>query len=108
MESKLIAEIKIEQNNQDYGIKLLIFQQNEVTFIHVDLKYSEHAKDDVIEYYHVDVKKELPCNRMTKFDSYHSKFIPPNRDLSYNGFKSFTQSVVDGKIQVNKKKLLQL
>nr|XP_026693694.1 protein disulfide-isomerase-like protein of the testis isoform X1 [Ciona intestinalis] len=74
-------------------------QENEVVFIHVDT--SRDNVKSAVNYYHVDENKDLPCNRMTKFDKYHSRFLPPKNALSYEAFVGFTQDVVDGKIKRN-------
>jgi len=79
--------------------KTYAFQQNEVAFLHVDLKHSKN--DETITYYHIDMKKDLPCNRITRFDKYLSRYLPPERDFSYDGFVKFTDRVLNGKIKVH-------
>ncbi|XP_078492071.1 protein disulfide-isomerase-like [Ciona intestinalis] len=93
-------------NQQTYKLTLdaaAIFvtssQENEVVFIHVDTS-RDNIKSSV-NYYHVDENKDIPCSRMTKFDKYHSRFIPPKNALSYDAFVGFTQDVVQGKIKRN-------
>ena len=51
-------------------------------------------------YFHVDVKKDLPCLRIMKKDKFSSKFIQPKTDLSTSAIEKFTEDAVNGKIDV--------
>ena len=62
----------------------------------------QNPREEFVNYYHVDVKKDIPCSRMTKFDKYNSRYVPAHRDFSYHGFTSFTDDVLKGKIQVTR------
>ncbi|XP_039265372.2 protein disulfide-isomerase 2-like [Styela clava] len=71
----------------------------EVLFIHVDT--SEEHIDKVVSFFHVDIKKDIPCNRITKRDSWHSRFIPSKMDFTKEGFIDFTRNVIGGTIKRN-------
>ena len=51
-------------------------------------------------YFHIDVKKDLPCVRIVKKDKFSSKFIQPKADLSTSAIVKFTEDVVAGKLDV--------
>ncbi|XP_076808898.1 protein disulfide-isomerase 2-like isoform X2 [Clavelina lepadiformis] len=70
-------------------------ENQEVCFVHVDLKHHEKNKQH-LNFFHIDEKKDLPCNRITKVDSYHSRFLPARKDFSYEGFVKFTKDCVQG------------
>ena len=51
-------------------------------------------------FFHVDVKKDLPCNRIARPDEFHSRFVPEKKDFSEDGFADFTRRVLDGRLAV--------
>lgn len=60
----------------------------------------------MLGFFHVDIKKDVPCNRIAKPDDFHSRYVPPKKDLTEKGFTDFTNQVLGGKISVRKIRLL--
>jgi len=76
-----------------------ILQDERVIFIHVDL--SKDGKANYLGYYHVNSDTDVPCNRMTKFDKYHSRFVPSAKTLTTKDFIRFTDDVMNDRVQVS-------
>lgn len=70
----------------------------EVLFVYVDTSQTHLEK--VVGFFHVDIKKDVPCNRMTMLDHYHSRFMPEKMDFTKEGFVHFTKLVMSGKYHV--------
>lgn len=68
----------------------------DVLFIHVDT--TKKDIENVVAFFHVDIKKDVPCNRIAKPDEFHSRYVPPKKDLTEKGFTDFTNQVLEGKI----------
>jgi len=67
-----------------------------VVFIYAD---SNNVPEKTMKgYFHIDVKKDLPCVRIVKKDKFSSKFIQPKADLSTSAIVKFTEDVVAGKL----------
>lgn len=76
-----------------------MFQDDiDVMFIYVDS--TQKHLENVISYFHVDAKKEIPCYRMTKMDEYHSRFVPDSKEFTTEAFNKFTRNVMQGKVLV--------
>jgi len=88
---------KATYNSYRDAAKTYSAKSKDVLFVYADPK--EVPEDTMIGYFHIDLARDLPCNRIIMRDRFNSKFRPGRVDLSYRGFIQFTDDVVGGRIK---------